>query len=139
MCLQVDLSTTVLSVAISVLIMLLPQMAAAAPDTLNNTLPQFLGILYRVICWNDRKSSVAHADALLLGQSVGHPAQNKTTAAEGLAEGTNWQCLGKRWSLLVGKIAYTGFKSLHSIALGGLRRMPDSSFNSYTGSGLRTS
>ncbi|KAG8886937.1 hypothetical protein FRB98_000765 [Tulasnella sp. 332] len=52
--LQLDFSTTVLTVGISVLITMLPNMAFFSPVILNNSLPRLLSILCRVICWKER-------------------------------------------------------------------------------------
>ncbi|KAG8933897.1 hypothetical protein FRC01_006511 [Tulasnella sp. 417] len=56
--LQLDFSTTLVSVGISVLIMMLPQMAWRSPKVLNDSLPRLLSILCRVICWKERAMSL---------------------------------------------------------------------------------
>ncbi|KAG8993608.1 hypothetical protein FRB94_010521 [Tulasnella sp. JGI-2019a] len=54
--LQLDFSTTVLTVGISVLITTLPNMAYFSPVILNDSLPRLLSILCRVLCWKERPS-----------------------------------------------------------------------------------
>lgn len=57
MSLQVDMSTTVCTLAISVMVKLLPVMAIKAYNDLTAILPQLLFILGRLICWHARRRS----------------------------------------------------------------------------------
>ncbi|KAG8898751.1 hypothetical protein FRB99_007182 [Tulasnella sp. 403] len=95
--LQVDSSTTVVSVGISVLIMMLPQIAHLAPTTLNSHLPTLLSILCRVICWRDKPSNSALSDPLIPMQQEGTPS-HPTVA---LASDLNWSRLESSFDLAV--------------------------------------
>ncbi|KAG8968241.1 hypothetical protein FRC05_001622 [Tulasnella sp. 425] len=80
--LQLDLSTTLVSVGISVLIMLLPQMAWKSPKVLNDSLPRLLSILCRVICWKERAMPLAQPMSATIETSTFFVGSGSDTATE---------------------------------------------------------
>lgn len=78
LCLEHDASTTVVSLALTVLIMIVPQI----PDRLSTMLPRLFGVFGRVLCW-DTLSAVRKRTAALV--NVEHSDERSTSADIGQA------------------------------------------------------
>ncbi|KAG8983797.1 hypothetical protein FRB90_005760, partial [Tulasnella sp. 427] len=105
--LQLDFSTTLVSVGISVLIMMLPQMAWTSPKALNDHLPRLLMILCRVICWKERTmfhfpqpvSATSEASTFFVGSDTATEVPGGEFASPRLAADVTWTRLESSFDL----------------------------------------